>query len=296
MTDIFRRNCLLLLHSSVPWFPFSFLNAASLQCRTNTSLCFVIRSLPAEAADFGQLEHVGFPGLLFHGFWSLLALKGCWQRQITLLSTELTLALVCQRKTHSSRDSVVLQAKHTENGKYSLASGWPHLAPICYVAFWFGFATYPNNPWSKGFHVLIIKDLKGLVEHRNCRSSLQAKREDCVWLQRRCATWQDQRVHSRLLFELHEHKNSLYLCRSVICLTCSSAGGSLRCTQPHECTCAQTEACTCRVHATISCLQSCQSFFRFQFSSVVEEAQVILVTPWSRFASSQTQTYLKSVI
>lgn len=45
------------------------------------------------------------------------------------------------------------------------------------------------------------------------------------------------------MFELHEHKNSLYLCRSVICLACSSAGGSLCCSQPH----AHARTCTCGV-------------------------------------------------
>lgn len=44
--------------------------------------------------------------------------------------------------------------------------------------FWFRFVTYSKNPCCKVFRVLLIKDMKGLVEHRNT-VVFRPKREEC---------------------------------------------------------------------------------------------------------------------
>lgn len=91
-----------------------------------------------------------------------------------------------------------------------------------------------------------------MAKHRNCCSFLQTNKKTVIT--EKMPNLAGSVSPRRLLFELHEHKNSLYLCRSVICLTCSSTGGSLCCTQPHVCTCAQAETCMCRMqpHQNIS--------------------------------------------
>ncbi len=108
-TNIFRRNCCFftppLLDSSVPLIPFLFfLNSASFQCRTKIShqRTFFIHFLWQLNCRLRSVWACLVSWIVIPMFLILAGSEGLLTETNILLSTELTLTLMCLRKTLKS--------------------------------------------------------------------------------------------------------------------------------------------------------------------------------------------------